>query len=171
MLVPTFCYFVLLTVSESPFQMFTGPIRNEHLQRVLYYAKRIRILDYMDMDDDPYSIAPRDLIISTFMRMDKLGAFVPLRKIHLTGAFLRNTMLFPLTAPYLENIGIKTRKVPDESTEIMIASSLQSVAQSPLLKFLTINGPLGDITLQVIPDFINLQRLTMCLQSSDLPVN
>ena len=148
--------------------MFTGPIRNERLQRVLFYAKRIRYLDYKDFDNDLYSKAPRCLITSTIMRLDKLGAFIALRGIHLHNPSC-NTMLFPLTSPNLDAVEIRTRSLL-ESTEIGLASFLQSVAsQSPRLRTLTIKGPFTDITLQVLPDFVNLHSLTMSLQCPDLP--
>jgi len=61
--------------------MITGPIRNEHLQRVLYYAKRIRYLHYKDGDLGQYANGTREIMTSVLIRMDKLGAFDPLRKI------------------------------------------------------------------------------------------
>jgi hypothetical protein len=149
--------------------VFTGPIRNEHLQRVLYYAKRIRIFDHKDVDDGAYSGTPHDLIVSTYMRLDKIGAFLPLRKVHLCEP-LCNTMLLPLSSPYLDTVEIRTKTTLPEFTEVGVASFLQSVAsQSPLLRSLSIKGPFRSITLQVLPDFVNLQRLTMGFENSDIP--
>ena len=148
--------------------MFTGPIRNEHFQRVLYYAKRIRFLHYYWDVDDTYFL--RDLMISTFMRMDRLGAFVPLRRIHLH--YLRNTVPFPLTSPNLDKIEICIMEPLPELTEVEVGSFLQSVAfQSPRLRSLCIMGPLRGTTLQVLPDFINLRCLTMHFQNSDIPTH
>jgi hypothetical protein len=103
------------------------------------------------------------------MRLDKLGAFFPLRKIHLQDPF-RNTMLLPLTSPNLDTIEIRTKTAPLELTEVVLASFLQSVAQSPFLRSLAIMGTFTDITLQVLPDFVNLHRLSMRLEHCDIPV-
>ena len=104
------------------------------------------------------------------MRMDKLGAFVPLRRVDLHGP-LGNAMPLPLTSPNLDTIEIRTERIESELTEIEIASSLQSVAQSPLLQSLLISGPFRDITFRVLPDFVNLLRLTMSLKDFDIPAH
>ena len=159
---------MLLMLSENLFQAFTGPIRNEHLQRVFYYAKRIRHLHYRN--DSPYSDVSRDLMISTFMRMDKLGAFVPLRKVNLHGP-LGNAMPLPLTSPYLDAIEISTTTTHSEITEIEIASSLLSIARSPLIRSLVIDGSFRETTLRVLPDFVNLHHLMISLKRTDIPAH
>lgn len=147
--------------------MFIGPIRDEHIQRVLYYAKHVRYLHYKDVDFGPHA---QGLTTSTLMRVDKLGAFVPLRKIHLHGP-LRNAMLLPLTSPNLAVVQISTKKSLSESTEICIASFLQSLTQYPYLRHFAIEGPFRDITIQLLPDFTNLHCLSMHLQKFDIPIN
>ncbi len=102
--------------------------------------------------------------------MDKLGAFFPLRKIHFHDvSLLCNTTLLPLSSPNLDSIVIGTKTTLPELTEIGLVSFLQSVAQSPLLRSCAIDGTLRDITLQVLPDFVNLRRLILRLESSDIP--
>src|SRR5260221_9562531 len=149
--------------------MVTGPIRNEHLQRVLYYAKRIRYLHYKDVGFGLYAKFPRDIMTSVLMRMDKLGAFDSLRKICLQGP-LYNDMLLPLTSPNLHDVTIWTHALP-ESTEIGVSSFLQSVAQSFHLRSLNIMGPFTDITFQVLTDFTILHRLSMHLLEFHIPVH
>jgi len=109
--------------------------------------------------------------------MDELGAFFPLRNLKIdfhdvTILSRCNTLLLPpLSSPNLDSILIRTNTTLPILTEIGLVSFLHSVAQSRLLRSCAIDGTFRDITLQVLPNFVNLHRLILRLESSDIPVH
>jgi len=144
----------------------TDVVRDEHINRVLFYARRIRSLYFYSERTGPYSKLPINLLMNFIARINKLGAFYPLRKLFIQDAM--STTLFPISAPNLESIMLFTRTGPHEITSVFLQTI---VAEAEDLTTFSLKGKFSGNISSDLPRFHHLQRLFINLVDTIIPMS
>jgi hypothetical protein len=154
-------------------QMLTSIVSDEHLERVLFYARFIRVLSIVAVDHEPNeSYFPESLFSAILSRINKLNAFSSLRKLVVFQFdFLHEiqyTILFLISTPNLEAIELTSAETTSEIT----TSSFIQLFTSDFhhLKTLDVRAPFTGIGIfQSLSKFYDLQHLSLdlCLENSD----
>ena len=99
-------------------------------------------------------------------RINKLGAFYPLRKVFIQDAM--STTLFPISAPNLESIMLFTRTGPHEITSVFLQTI---VAEAEDLTTFSFKGNFSGNISNDLPRFHHLQRLFINLVDTIIPMS
>jgi len=158
--------------------MLTSIVNDEHLERVLFYVRFIRVLyiipDTVGESDRELGrhFLPQSLFSAILSRMNKLNAFLLLRKLvvfrfdHLH--VLQYWILFLISTPNLEAIELTCENTTSDS-EIRASSFIQLFTSDfHHLKTLDVRAPFAGIGIfQFLSKFYNLQHLSLDLCLGD----
>ena len=101
-------------------------------------------------------------------RINKLGAFYPLRKLFIQDASQMSTTLFPISAPNLKSIVLFTRAGTDEITSVFLQTI---VAEAENLTTFSFKGKFSGNISNDLPRFHHLQRLFINLVDTIIPMS